>query len=454
MSEQQLIRPESYSGVPLPQSLEAERSVLGALLQDGKAVSMAMEMLREDDFYSPVHQAIFAAVKALAQQSTAVDLITANDELARRGTLDGIGGTEYLVRLMEDVPATSNVQYYISIVLQKSTLRQLIRASAEITRNCYAQQMDLKDIMAGAEKAIFDIVMRRTGGEQLLHIREVLFDTYSRIEELARMQGRIAGVTTGFSRLDKVLTGMHPGELLLMGARPSMGKTSIALNIAAAAARKGHGVAIFSLEMPREQIAMRLLCAEARVDMQRVRSGTLRDREWVKLAQTVNPLSNEKIYIDDTAGLTPLQMRSRVRRVMLEKGLDLVIVDYLQLMGADGKSENRQQEVSEISRRLKSIALELKVPILACAQLSRANTQRQVKKPVLSDLRDSGSIEQDADVVMFLHRESYYDRSSEQTNTAQIIIAKQRNGPLDEISVNWLEEYTLFEDLYTEETEN
>ena len=454
MSEQQLIRPESYSGVPLPQSLEAERSVLGALLQDGKAVSMAMEMLREEDFYSPVHQAIFAAVKALAQQSTAVDLITANDELARRGTLDGIGGTEYLVRLMEDVPATSNVQYYISIVLQKSTLRQLIRASAEITRNCYAQQMDLKDIMAGAEKAIFDIVMRRTGGEQLLHIREVLFDTYSRIEELARMQGRIAGVTTGFSRLDKVLTGMHPGELLLMGARPSMGKTSIALNIAAAAARKGHGVAIFSLEMPREQIAMRLLCAEARVDMQRVRSGTLRDREWVKLAQTVNPLSNEKIYIDDTAGLTPLQMRSRVRRVMLEKGLDLVIVDYLQLMGADGKSENRQQEVSEISRRLKSIALELKVPILACAQLSRANTQRQVKKPVLSDLRDSGSIEQDADVVMFLHRESYYDRSSEQTNTAQIIIAKQRNGPLDEISVNWLEEYTLFEDLYTEETEN
>ena len=442
MSEEQLIRPESYSGVPLPQSLEAERSVLGALLQDGKAVSMAMEMLREDDFYSPVHQAIFAAVRSLAQQSMAVDLITANDELARRGTLDGIGGTEYLVRLMEDVPATSNVQYYISIVLQKSTLRQLIRASAQITRNCYAQQMDLKDIMAGAEKAIFDIVMRRTGGEQLLHIREVLFDTYSRIEELARMQGKIAGVTTGFSRLDKVLTGMHPGELLLMGARPSMGKTSIALNIAAAAARKGHGVAIFSLEMPREQIAMRLLCAEARVDMQRVRSGTLRDREWVKLAQTVNPLSNEKIYIDDTAGLTPLQMRSRVRRV------------YLQLMGADGKSENRQQEVSEISRRLKSIALELKVPILACAQLSRANTQRQVKKPVLSDLRDSGSIEQDADVVMFLHRESYYDRSSEQTNTAQIIIAKQRNGPLDEISVNWLEEYTLFEDLYTEETEN
>ncbi len=454
MSEEQLIRPESYSGVPLPQSLEAERSVLGALLQDGKAVSMAMEMLREDDFYSPVHQAVFAAVRSLAQQSMAVDLITANDELARRGTLDGIGGTEYLVRLMEDVPATSNVQYYISIVLQKSTLRQLIRASAQITRNCYAQQMDLKDIMAGAEKAIFDIVMRRTGGEQLLHIREVLFDTYSRIEELARMQGKIAGVTTGFSRLDKVLTGMHPGELLLMGARPSMGKTSIALNIAAAAARKGHGVAIFSLEMPREQIAMRLLCAEARVDMQRVRSGTLRDREWVKLAQTVNPLSNEKIYIDDTAGLTPLQMRSRVRRVMLEKGLDLVIVDYLQLMGADGKSENRQQEVSEISRRLKSIALELKVPILACAQLSRANTQRQVKKPVLSDLRDSGSIEQDADVVMFLHRESYYDRSSEQTNTAQIIIAKQRNGPLDEISVNWLEEYTLFEDLYTEETEN
>ena len=447
MSEQQ----PAYPAV-LPQSYEAEQSVLGALLQDSRALSIAMEMLQEDDFYTPAHQAIFAAIRSLAQQSVAVDLVTVDAELARRGTLAGVGGTAYLTELMLHVPTTANVQYYISIVPEKSTLRQLINASTVISRNCYSQQMDLKDILGAAEKAIFDIVMRRTGGEQLLHIREVLFTTYAQIEELAKLQGKVAGVTTGFKQLDRVLTGMHGGELLLMGARPSMGKTSIALNIAAAAARKGFGVAIFSLEMPREQIAMRILCGDARVDMQHVRSGTLRDKEWIKLAQTVNPLSNEKIYIDDTAGLTPLQMRSRVRRIMLEKGLDLVVVDYLQLMGADTKSENRQQEVSEISRRLKSIALELKIPILACAQLSRANTQRTVKRPMLSDLRDSGSIEQDADVVMFLHREAYYDQSSTETNTAEVIVAKQRNGPLETVKLNWLAEYTLFEDMYVEDT--
>ena len=450
MSEQQPGLSPAFTGVP-PQNYEAEQSVLGALLQDSRAVSMATEMLKETDFYTPAHQAIYAAILGLARESVAVDLVTVDAELSRRGTLAGVGGSAYLAELLMHVPTTANVQYYISIVLEKSTLRQLIQAASAISRSCYAQQMDLKDILSAAEKSIFDIVMRRTGGEQLLPIRDVLFTTYSQIEELARLQGRVAGVTTGFIQLDRVLTGMHGGELLLMGARPSMGKTSIALNIAAAAARKGHAVAIFSLEMPREQIAMRLLCGEARVDMQRVRSGTLRDKEWAKLAQTVNPLANEKIYIDDTAGLTPLQMRSRVRRVMLEKGVDLVVVDYLQLMAADGKSENRQQEVSEISRRLKSIALELKIPILACAQLSRANTQRTVKRPMLSDLRDSGSIEQDADVVMFLHREAYYDQSSAETNTAEIIVAKQRNGPLETVKLNWLAEYTLFEDMYVED---
>ncbi len=450
MSEQQGGYPAAFTGVP-PQSIEAERSVLGALLQDGRAVSLAMEMLSEDDFYSPAHQAIYAAIRALAQESTAVDLVTVDAELSRRGTLAGVGGSGYLVELVQYVPTTANVQYYISIVLEKSTLRQLIQASNAISRSCYSQQQELKDILSAAEKAIFDIVMRRTGGEQLIHIREVLYATYAQIEELARLQGKVAGVTTGFTQLDKLLTGMHGGELILMGARPSMGKTSIALNIAAAAASKGNSVAIFSLEMPREQIAMRLLCGDARVDMQHVRSGTLRDKEWIKLAQTVNPLSNERIFIDDTAGLTPLQMRSRVRRIMLEKGLDLVVIDYLQLMGSDGKNENRQQEVSEISRRLKAIALELKIPILACAQLSRANTQRTVKRPMLSDLRDSGSIEQDADVVMFLHRESYYDQTSEETNTAEVIIAKQRNGPLGTVKLNWLSEFTLFEDMYTED---
>ena len=447
MSEQRPAYMDAIASVP-PQSIEAERSVLGALLQDGRAVSLAMEMLKEEDFYSPAHKAIYEAIHALAAAGTAVDLVTVDTELTRRGTLDGVGGTAYLTGLIMDMPSTANVQEHIEIILEKSTLRQLIRAASTITRNSYANQMELKDILGAAEKDIFDIVMRRTGGAQLIPIREVLYDTYAQIEELARLQGKVAGVTTGFSQLDKNLTGMHGGELLLLGARPSMGKTSIALNIAASAARKGYSVAIFSLEMPREQIAMRLLCSEARVNMQSVRSGTLRDKEWMKLAQTVNPLSNEKIFIDDTAGLTPLQMRSRARRIMVEKGLDLIVIDYLQLMGADGRSENRQQEVSEISRRLKSIALDLKIPILACAQLSRANTQRTVKRPMLSDLRDSGSIEQDADVVMFLHREAYYDASSEETNSATLIIAKQRNGPLADVKLNWLAEYTLFEDAY------
>ncbi len=451
MSEQAAYA-NAYAPAP-PQNIEAERSVLGALMQDGRAVSIAMEMLKKEDFYVPAHQAIYEAIVNLAHNSVSVDIITLDAELSRLGTLEGVGGTGYLAELTQAVPSTANVQYYISIVLEKSTLRQLIAAASDISRNCYSQQMELGEVMSHAEKSIYDITLRRTGGDQLKHIREVLYKTYSQIEELARLQGKVAGVTTGFKQLDKLLTGLHGGELVLVGARPSMGKTSFAINIASAAAAKGFGVAVFSLEMPREQIAMRILCGDARVDMQHVRSGTLRDKEWIKLAQTVNPLSNERIYIDDTAGLTPSQMRSRVRRLKMEKGLDLVVIDYLQLMGADGKSENRQQEVSEISRRLKAIALELEIPILACAQLSRANTQRQVKKPMLSDLRDSGSIEQDADVVMFLHRESYYDAASEETNTAEVIVAKQRNGPLGTIKLNWLSEFTLFEDMYNADIE-
>ena len=441
-----------FRGVTPPNSVEAEQSVLGAMMQDENAVLQAAEALSTDDFYQPAHREIFEAMIALHHQQRPIDLVTVDAELTRRGTLEGIGGTEYLMRLMSFVPTTANVKAYITLVAEKSTLRKLIKASQEISQECYSQQNPLQETLGHAEKAIFDIVMNRASGESLVHVRDVLYNTYANIEELAKLKGRVSGVPTGFTLLDNMLTGLHGGELIIIGARPSMGKTSFAMNIATHAALYANkSVAVFSLEMPREQIAMRLLCGDARVDMQHVRSGTLRDKEWIKLAQTVNPLSNEKVYIDDTAGLTPMQMRSRVRRIMLEKGLDLVIIDYLQLMGADGKSENRQQEVSEISRRLKAIALELKIPILACAQLSRANTQRTVKRPMLSDLRDSGSIEQDADVVMFLHREAYYDQTSEETNTAEVIIAKQRNGPLGTVKLNWLSEFTLFEDMYTDD---
>ncbi len=431
-----------------PQSVEAERSVLGALLQDGNALMLAMELMNEDDFYQPQHAAIFKAMRTLFQQPRAVDLVTMDDELSRTGMLAGIGGTSYLVDLFQAVPTTVNVRHYIDIVLEKSTLRKLITAAGSISSSCYSQEMELDEILRHAEKSIFDIVMKRTGGDQLEPITTIMPRTYAQLEALEKNRGQIMGVPTGFSKLDRLLTGLHGGELVLVGARPSMGKTSFAINIAANAAHKGKSVAVFSLEMPREQIAMRILCADARVNMQRARSGTLRPDDWSKLVKALTPISQMRMYIDDTSSVTPAQLRSRCRRLMMDKGLDLIVIDYLQLMSADGKTENRQLEVSEISRRLKGIALELKVPVLACAQLSRANTQRASKKPMLSDLRDSGSIEQDADVVMFLHRESYYDETSEDTNTAEVIVAKQRNGPLDTVLLNWLDEYTLFEDRY------
>lgn len=430
-----------------PSSLEAEKSVLGALMRDPEALSEAMERLTRSDFYHPQHAAIFEAMRALNNRARAVDLVTMDDELSSTGRLDGVGGTNYLVELYQFVPTTVNVRHYIDIVLEKSTLRRLIAAAGEISNNCYQQQLSMQEILSHAEKVIFDIVMKRTGSKRLIHIGEVLKDTYTKIEELARNKGGISGVPTGFGSLDSVLTGLHGGELVLVGARPSMGKTSFAINLAAHAAMKGKSVAVFSLEMPNEQIAMRILCCEARVNMQHIRQGTLSGNEWTKLAECIAPLSQAPLYLDDTSSLTPSQLRSRCRSLMMEKGLDMVVIDYMQLMSGDSRSESRQLEVSEISRKLKSIALELKIPIVACAQLSRANTQRSDKRPMLSDLRDSGSIEQDADVVMFLHRQSYYDETDEDTNTAEVIIAKQRNGPLDTIKLYWHSEYTLFEDM-------
>ena len=439
----------ALSAVP-PHSAEAEKSVLGAMLQDSNALSAATEVLAPDDFYLPAHREIFDAAKALSQQNMAVDLVTMDAELGRRGTLPGVGGIEYLIGLTQFVPTTSNVRYYIRLVSEKSTLRRLISAAGKISQASYAQEMELPQVLSLSEKLIFDIVMQRDGGEALIPLREVLTLTYQQMEQYARLKGGVSGVATGFFGLDRLLTGLHGGELILVGARPSMGKTSFAINIATNAARKGFKVAVFSLEMPREQIAMRMLCCDARVDMQAVRKGQLRDEDWMKLARTLAPLAASQVYIDDTSGLTPGQIRSRCRRLMAEKGLDLIIVDYLQMMGCDKKTESRQVEVSEISKGLKAIAKELKVPLVACAQLSRANEKRGAGgyKPMLSDLRDFGSIEQDADVVMFLHRDAYYNRDAEKPdNTADVIVAKQRNGPLGTIKLAWLGEYTLFDNL-------
>lgn len=444
------VRPELRGATP-PNSVEAERSVLGAMLQDAAAVEQAVERLQPEDFYQPQHREIYDAMRKLHMEQSPVDLITVDSELGRRGTLEGVGGTAYLIELSQYVPTTANVRAYIALVSEKSTLRKLIQAAQSISQECYSQQNPLQETMNHAEKAIFDIVMNRSSGESLVHIRDVLYNTYANIEELAKLKGRVSGVPTGFTALDNMLTGLHGGELIILGARPSMGKTSLAMNIAGHAclsARKS--VAVFSLEMPREQIALRVLCSDAKVDMQRVRQGRLDGEDWMRLARSIGPMANAPLYIDDTAGITPSQLRTRCRRLMMDKGLDLIVVDYLGLMHADGKTENRQLEVSEISRSLKAIALELKVPLIACAQLSRASTTRDNKRPALSDLRDSGSIEQDADVVMFIHREGYYDPECEEKNVGEIIVSKQRNGPLGTVKVAWLSEYTTYANLAPE----
>lgn len=442
---------EQLRGATPPNSLEAERSVLGAMLQDERAVSLATEALKPDDFYQPAHREIYAAMQQLVKNQSPVDLITVDTELSRTGMLEGIGGTQYLIGLSQYVPTTANVRAYIGIVQEKSVLRQLIGAAQSITQQCYTQKDPLPEVMNHAEKSIFDIVMNRSGGDTLVPIKDVLFNTYAQMEELSRLKGRVSGVPTGFTDLDRMLTGMHAGELILIGARPSMGKTSFAMNIASyAALQADKKVAVFSLEMPREQIALRMLCSEARVDMQRVRQGTMADADWMRIAQAIAPLSHADIYIDDTAGITPTQLRSKCRQLMMNHGLDLIVLDYLGLMHSDTGNENRQQEVSTISRQLKAIALELKIPLIACAQLSRASASRDNKRPILSDLRDSGSIEQDADVVMFLYRDAYYNPETEDKNIGEVILSKQRNGPLGTVRLAWLSEYTTYANLSPE----
>ena len=445
---------EQVMSVLPPSSIDAERSVLGAVLQDSGAATLAFETLMPTDFYSAEHKEIFEAMRALHIAGNPIDLMTVGNELTKRGTLDSVGGAAYLLQAVRFVPTTANTRTYIDIVLEKSTLRRLIAASQQIQQQCYQQSDPLQDVLHNAERLIFDIVMKRGGSDSLRPINSVLMGTFDQIEELSRLKGRLGGVPTGLYDLDRMLTGLHGGELILVGARPAMGKTSMALGVAQyAAVQAKRCVAIFSLEMPSEQIGLRMLCSASNINMQRVRSGMLTDDEWVKIGDTINDLSLSRVYIDDTPSLTPSQLRSRCRRLMMEQGLDLIVIDYLGLMGTDKRVENRQLEVSEISRQLKAIALELKIPVLACAQLSRANASRTDKRPLLSDLRDSGSIEQDADVVMFLHREGYYatagseDGPKPDDNQGEVIIAKQRNGPVGTVNVEWQAEFARYTNL-------
>ena len=439
-------QPSAPMRVP-PNHPEAERSVLGAMLRSNSASMLAMELLIAEDFYDPANREIFAAMCTLAASGRAIDIVTLDDELTRRGKLDAVGGSTYLIELSAGVPSAANVQAYISIVDEKSTLRKLIAASESILSDCYAGQEETQDILEAAEKSIYDITMRK-GGQELQPIQPVLISTFEKIEELYKNHGRIEGVPTGYTELDDLLTGLHGGEMILIAARPAMGKTSIGMNfIENAAIRAGKSAAVFSLEMPSEQLAMRMLCTEALVDMQKVRRGQLSDEDWLRLSEAMIKIGPSSLYIDTSPGITVSEMRSKCRRLQLEHGLDVILIDYLSLMTASGRFGSRQEEVASISRSLKALALELKVPIIALQQLSRAPTGRSSHRPMLSDIRESGAIEQDADVVMFLHREDYYDPNTAEKNIAELIIAKQRNGSLGTVKLGWKGEFTKFIDL-------
>ena len=430
-----------------PNHPESERGVLGAMLRSREAALVALESLTPGDFYDPANREVYSAMSALSASARPIDLVTLDAELTRRGKLDAIGGAAYLIELSQSVPSAANIQAYIRIVDEKSTLRKLIRAAEQILEDSYAGQKENQEILEIAEKAIYDVTMRK-GGEELQPIQPVLINTFEKIEQLVKNHGRIEGVPTGYSELDDLLTGLHPGELVLVAGRPAMGKTSLGMNfIENAAIRANKKAAVFSLEMPAEQLAMRMLCTEARVDMQRVRRGQIADDEWERLCDALVSIGPSSIYIDTTPGLTVPEMRSKARRLQLEHGLDVVMVDYLSLMSATGKTGSRQEEVSQISRTLKGLALELGVPIIALQQLSRAPAGRSNHRPLLSDIRESGAIEQDADVVMFIHREDYYDADTPEKGIAEIIIAKQRNGSLGTVKLGWKGEFTWFMDL-------
>jgi len=414
------------------------------MLLDKEAVAAAVEQLKGEDFYSDAHKEIFSGIINLFDRGEPVDLVTVTDELRQRGTLEGVGGVTYISDLSMAVPSTANIQYYIRIVKEKSLLRKLIQAANEILQESYEAQEEIENIIDHAEKRIFDISQNRTSRD-FEPIRTILLEAYSKIEELSKNKGKVIGVPTGFRDFDQKTSGLHPSDFILVAARPSMGKTTFVLNIAQYAAVQARiPVAIFSLEMSKDQLAQRMLSAESNVELQKIRTGELDENDWIKLVQAAGPLSQAPIFIDDTPGISAMEIRSKARRLKLEHGLGLIVIDYLQLMSGRGRAENRQQEVSEISRSLKALARELNVPVITLSQLSRAPEARQDHRPMLSDLRESGAIEQDADLVCFIYRDEYYNPDTEKKNIAEVIIAKQRNGPTGTVELVFLGQYTKF----------
>lgn len=431
-----------------PHDIEAEQAVIGSMLTDKTAVSDSIELLKEEDFYREDNKLIYLAMLNLYNKAEPIDLITVKSELEAMGKFEAIGGFEYLAELPEKVPTTANAQKYIKIVKEKSQLRQLISVANKIIELGFDTTEDVEDIMDEAERKIFDLSQGKNA-KGYVAIKDILVDSVTQLEELYRRKQHITGVSTGFIDLDYRTAGLHGSELILVAARPAMGKSAFALNIATnAALRSNTPVAIFSLEMSKEQMVNRILCSEAMVDSNKVRTGKLEDEDWSKIAEATGPISEAGIYIDDTPGLSIMEIRARARKLKLEKNIGLIVIDYLQLVqGSSKKSSSREQEIAEISRSLKILAKELNVPVIALSQLSRAVEQRPDHRPLLSDLRESGSIEQDADIVMFLYRDDYYNEDSDKKGIAEVIIAKQRSGSTGTVDLGWLGSYTKFVNL-------
>lgn len=426
-----------------PYSNEAEQSVLGILLRAGDKIDTALEIIRAEDFYNPIHSDIFRAMVSLSAKSAPIDLLTSIEELRKMGKLEEIGGVAYLGELSNKVVTTLNIEYYLQIIKDKSILRQLIEASAQTLDYAYEDSEEVGTILEFAEKGIFDI-SQDLHSKGLSPIKEVLIDTFDVLEKRMESDESLTGVTSGFIDLDNKLSGFQKSDLVLLAARPSMGKTALMVNFALNAAIAGKKVAVFSLEMSQNQLAQRMMSAMSHVDLQKIISGKLESEDLPRLLEGISVLQKFNISIDDTAGITPLELKAKARKLKAKEGLDLIVIDYLQLMEMGGRNENRTQEISAISRNLKAIAKELDVPVIALSQLSRATEVRQDKRPILSDLRESGAIEQDADVVLFLYRDEYYNPETEKRNIGEVIIAKHRNGPTGAVELTFLGQYTKF----------
>ena len=432
----------------LPHSMEAEQSVIGSMIMDREAIVVASEMISGDDFYNKSYGVLFDSMVELNDQGQPVDVVTLQNRLKEKDVPPEVASLEFIRDLITAVPTSANIKYYATIVSEKAILRKLIRLTEEIANNCYSEKDGLEVILEDTEKRVFDLVQRRNTGD-FVPIREVVMNAMDKIEKASHSNGNVTGIATGFIDLDYRTAGMQPSDLVLIAARPSMGKTAFVLNIAQYVAfHSGECVAIFSLEMSKEQLVNRLFAMESKVDSQHLRTGNLSDLEWEKLIESAGMIGQSKLIIDDTPGISIAEMRSKCRKFKLEMDLKMVIIDYLQLMSGSGRgNESRQQEISDISRSLKALARELQVPVIALSQLSRAVEQRPDHRPMLSDLRESGAIEQDADVVMFIYRDDYYNPDTEKKGIAEINIAKQRNGPIGTVDLVWLPEFTKFANL-------